>query len=151
MIDTRIGEYLEENGEVIITPVGISMWPMLRSRRDTVLLTKPQGRLNKYDLPVYSRDSGELVMHRVMEVHADSYTMCGDHQTVLEEGIGDDRIIAVVKGFYRDEKYIPADNKNYLRYCRFWCGSLNRRRRILILVSYWGVLKSKVRKLVNKN
>ena len=52
MIDTRIGEYLEENGEVIITPVGISMWPMLRSRRDTVLLTKPQGRLNKYDLPV---------------------------------------------------------------------------------------------------
>ena len=97
MIDTHIGEYLEKNGEAIITPVGISMWPMIRSRRDTVLLTKPQGRLCKYDLPVYKRESGELVMHRVMEVCSNSYTMCGDHQTVLEYGITDEQIVALAK------------------------------------------------------
>ena len=150
MIDTHIGEYLEKNGEAIITPVGISMWPMIRSRRDTVLLTKPQGRLYKYDLPVYKRESGELVMHRVMEVCSDSYTMCGDHQTVLEYGITDEQIVAVMKGFYRDEKYISADNKFYRHYCNFWCRSLKRRRTILVLVSYWGVLKSKVHKLICK-
>lgn len=147
MIDTRIGEYIEENGEAIITPVGTSMWPMLRSRRDTVLLTKPRGRLKKYDLPVYKRDDGMLVMHRVMEVHSDSYTMCGDHQTVLEHGVREDQIIAVVKGFYRDEKYVASDNKLYLMYCRFWC-SLKRRGRILLLISYWNALKTKIK---NKN
>lgn len=150
MIDTRIGEYIKENGEAIITPVGTSMWPMLRSRRDTVLLTTPQGRLKKYDLPVYRREDGMLVMHRVMEVHNDTYTMCGDHQTELEHGIKDEQIIAVVKGFYRDEKYISADNRRYKQYCKFWCKSLKRRRHIFVLLSYWGGLKNKLGKIFRK-
>ena len=150
MIDTRIGEYLRENGEAIITPVGTSMWPMLRNRRDTVLLTMPQGRLKKYDLPVYRREDGMLVMHRVMEVDNNSYTMCGDHQTELEHGIRDEQMIAVVKGFYRDEKYIAADNKLYMLYCKFWCKSLKRRHRMFVLISYWDILKFKIKKIFVK-
>ena len=141
MINGKIESYINANGEMIITPSGMSMWPMLRGKRDTVYVTKPQGRLKKYDLPVYKRSDGALVMHRVMEVLPDSYTMCGDHQTVLEHGITDKQIIAVVKGFYRDEKYISADNKKYMRYCRFWCASLKTRAAMLRILETAAFLK----------
>lgn len=150
MSETLIEKYIAENGEMVITPVGVSMWPMLRYRRDTVYIVKPEGRLKKYDLPVYKRTDGKLVMHRVIEVHPDSYTMCGDHQTVLEPGIKDSQIIAVVKGFYRDEKYIPVEDKRYIKYYKFWCADFNRRKRILAVLDLKTKIKSCVYKLLKK-
>ena len=57
-MNDNIEEYIKENGQMVITPVGVSMWPMLRYRRDTVFIEKPKGRLEKYDLPVYRRSNG---------------------------------------------------------------------------------------------
>lgn len=150
MNEGQIEKYIKENGELVITPVGTSMWPMLRNRRDTVYVVRPEGRLKKYDLPIYKRTDGKLVMHRVIEVHDDSYTMCGDHQTELEHGIKDSQIIAVAKGFYRDEKYIPAEDKNYIRYYKFWCADFKRRRRILSILEFKATVKSRLYRLLKK-
>ena len=127
MEKTLIEKYIEENGEFIATPVGVSMWPMLRHRRDTVYLVKYTGGLKKYDLPIYKRADGTQVMHRCIGVAENGYIMCGDHQTEKEYGITDEQIIAVAKGFYRDEKYIPVENFWYKCYYRFWCASLKLR------------------------
>jgi hypothetical protein len=135
MIDTRIKKHIDENGEFIAIPVGTSMYPMLRNRRDSVYLVKYNGEgIKKYDLPVYIRSNGEQVMHRCMGKDENGYIMCGDNQIVLEHGVKEEQIIAVAKGFYRDEKYIPVNNIFYKLYSRIWCLSLFARRYALSII-----------------
>ncbi len=132
MNETLIEKYINENGEFVTVPVGTSMYPMLRNRRDSVYMIKYDGKgLNRYDLPVYKRLNGLQVMHRCLGKDQNGYIMCGDNQWILEHGIQDEQIIAVVKGFYRDEKYIPVTKWSYRLYCKFWCKSLWIRKQIL--------------------
>lgn len=135
MSETLIEKYIKEHGEYITVPNGTSMYPMLRHRRDSVYLVHydMQG-LKKYDLPVYKRPDGNQVMHRCLGKNEKGYIMCGDNQFVLEYGIKDEQIIAIVKGFYRDEKYISVENKLYRLYCRFWCMSLRLRKYMLKVI-----------------
>ncbi len=135
MDETLIEKYIKENGEHIAIPVGTSMYPMLRNRRDSVYLVKynMQG-LKKYDLPVYKRADGTQVMHRCLGKNEDGYIMCGDNQWVLEFGIKDEQVIAVSEGFYRDERYIKNSNIIYWLYCRLWCFSLRLRKLALRVI-----------------
>jgi hypothetical protein len=50
--------------DVKITVTGNSMRPMLRHRRDTVVLTSCDvNTLKKGDLPLYVRDDGSYILH----------------------------------------------------------------------------------------
>lgn len=116
-----ITEKLSADGEVIFTSAGTSMLPTLRDRKDQVCIVRAPERLSKYDLPLYIRDSGQYVLHRVVKVNADgTYTLRGDHQFVNEEGVRSDQIIGVVKGFWRGGRYTSCDNPWYRLYCRVW-------------------------------
>ncbi len=135
MEETLIEKYINENGEFIAIPVGTSMYPMLRNRRDSVYLIKYNGEgLKKFDLPVYKRANGSQVMHRCLGKDENGYIMCGDNQWVLEYGVQEHQIIAVAKGFYRDEKYIPNENRLYRAYYRLWSKSLFVRKCILRVI-----------------
>ncbi len=126
---SHIKDYINSEGFFVATPVGTSMWPMLRNRLDNVYLVKYEGGLKKYDLPVYIREDGSHVMHRCLEKSEDgTYVMCGDHQWEKEYGVREDQIIAVAKGFYRGEKYISCDNIFYKLYYRVWSMNLRLRR-----------------------
>ncbi|MGN0162299.1 MAG: hypothetical protein ACI4EA_01780 [Candidatus Ornithomonoglobus sp.] len=129
MEETLIEQYIKETGEFIAIPVGTSMYPMLRNRRDSVYLVRYDGQgLKKYDLPVYKRSNDQQVMHRCLGKNEKGYIMCGDNQWVKEYGIQEDQIIAVAKGFYRDEKYISNDNLLYRLYVRLWTSNLFLRK-----------------------
>lgn len=145
MSKTLIEKYIEENGDFIATPVGTSMWPLLRNRRDTVYLVKYEGNLKKYDLPIYKRTTGEQVMHRCIDILPDGYVMCGDNQCAEEFGVTDEQIIAVAKGIYRDEKYIPCTSFMYKCFVRVWCLNLRLRGYILMLLRH-----TKAWKAINK-
>ena len=135
MEETLIEQYIKENGEFIAIPVGTSMYPMLRNCRDSVYLVRYDGQgLEKYDLPVYKRTNGQQVMHRCLGKDENGYIMCGDNQWTLEHGIKDEQIIAVAKGFYRDEKYIPNENKWYQLYYKLWAKNLFIRKCILRVI-----------------
>ena len=135
MSETLIEKYIRENGEYITVPNGTSMYPMLRHRRDSVHLVRYDGKgLKKYDLPVYKRHDGSHVMHRCIGKNEDGYIMCGDNQWVHEYGIKEEQIIAVSKGFYRDERYISNSNVIYKLYCRLWCFSLRLRKLALRVI-----------------
>jgi hypothetical protein len=132
---SRIKEYIDTEGFFIATPVGTSMWPMLRNRRDNVYLIKYEGGLKKYDLPVYIRADGKHVMHRCLGKSQDgTYIMCGDHQWTKEYGIREDQIIAVAQGFYRDNKFISCDSRLYKLYYRLWSMSLFLRHCALFVI-----------------
>ena len=115
-------EALQDDGEVILTVTGRSMAPMLRHRRDRVCLAKPQEKqLKKYDIPLFIRPDGKYILHRIVKVKRAGYAVMGDNQFAKEYPVLPSQIIAVVKGFWRDDRYTACDNPFYLFYCRFWC------------------------------
>lgn len=112
-------ESLAKGQEVHFSPRGISMLPMLRQGIDTVTLARVDGKLKKYDIPLYQRDNGAYVLHRITKV-GETYTCIGDNQYEYEPGIRHDQVIAVVSAFSRNGKQISAKNFGYLVYTRLW-------------------------------
>ena len=115
-----IESQLKNEGFHISTTVGVSMKPMLRNRRDRVLI-KPLGeeRLKKYDLPLYRLPNGKYVFHRILEVCDGYYIIRGDNTYQLEK-IPDEWILGVMVEFWRGKKHYTADHKGYRRYAAFW-------------------------------
>ena len=73
---------LEKGGRSSLLVTGISMYPILRHRRDTVELVKPE-RLRRGDLVLYQRDSGQYILHRIITRPKDGAFICsGDNQWV---------------------------------------------------------------------
>ena len=98
---------------------GVSMLPMLRQKKDSVELSPLPERLKPYDLPLYQRKDGQLVMHRVVAVKEDYYVCLGDNTEMFEK-IYPDQMIGVVSAFKRGEKRIEVSNPGYQLYCRLW-------------------------------
>jgi hypothetical protein len=114
-------EQLEKNGKLIYTNVGDSMFPLIRQGRDLVVIGKPEGRLRKYDVPLYRRDSGQYVLHRIIKVRKNDYVICGDNRWKPEYGITDHHIIGVLTAVIRDGKTVPMTNRFYRLYVHLWC------------------------------
>lgn len=116
----RIEEVLEREGVLVSTTVGVSMYPMLRNRRDTVIVSPASGHLKKYDVPLYRR-GGKYVLHRIVDVVDDRYVICGDNCIRREYDITDREIIGVLTGFYRGDREMAMDSIGYRIYVRVWC------------------------------
>ena len=139
-------DVINRDGKYIFSPVGVSMMPLLRQKRDTVLVEKPTARLKKHDVALYKRKSGEYVLHRVMKAFDNGYVFCGDNQTFYEYGITDENILAVMTGFWRDNKFYSIEDKSYRFYTKLWCFSLVLRRVLLFLVRILGSIKRRFKK-----
>ena len=112
-------EQLSAGKTVRFSPRGISMLPMLRQGKDSVVLSPLPERLKKYDLPLYRRDNGQYVLHRIIEAD-NTYTCIGDNQFVSECGLRHEQMIALVTEFYRGDKKHSIEEWQYKLYCRFW-------------------------------
>lgn len=119
-----ISEVIESDGEFRLYPRGTSMMPLIREGIDSVLLVKARD-VSKNDMVFYKRENGQFVLHRAVKIKKNSYVMCGDNQFKLEKGIRQENVLAVVKGFYRDELYVDENNEEYRKYLK----SLPKRRR----------------------
>jgi hypothetical protein len=122
-----IREALDGGKPVRFSPYGTSMLPMLRQGIDSVVLSPLPDKLRKYDLPLYQRENGQYVLHRVVGV-SDTYTCMGDNQVDPEPGLRHEQMIAVVTSFTRNGRVIPVTSFGYKLYCRFWVGSCPIRR-----------------------
>lgn len=112
-------ERLAAGQTIRFSPRGVSMLPMLRQGIDSVELSSLPDTMKKYDLPLYQRDNGQYVLHRIVEV-GETYTCIGDNQFQLEPGLRHDQMIAVVTAFYRGEKRIETRTWHHQLYCRLW-------------------------------
>ena len=88
-----IEEGLKKNGYHASTTSGYSMYPLLRDRRDNIVVRPCSGRLKKYDVPLYKRGN-EYVLHRIIKVLPDGYVICGDNCINKEYNIKDENILA---------------------------------------------------------
>lgn len=101
------------------SPRGISMLPMLRQGIDSVVLSPLPERLQKYDLPLYQREDGKYVLHRIIQT-GETYTCMGDNQFTPEPGLRHDQMIALVTAFTRGETEHSVREFSYWLYCRIW-------------------------------
>jgi hypothetical protein len=141
-----IRERLEAGAEVTFSPRGGSMLPLLHEGRDTVTLAAPPKKLKKYDIPLYQRENGQYVLHRVVRVGR-TYTCIGDNQFAFEEGITHGQVIAVCVSFMRNDKKVSVSDPLYRLYSIFWHYSRFPRRIILAALRrmkrLWGKISSK--------
>lgn len=114
-----IRERLKAGYSAQFTTRGVSMLPLLRNGKDQVVLSPLPEKLKKYDLPLYQRDDGHYILHRIVKA-GETFTCIGDHQYVYETGVRQDQMIAIATGFYRKGKYVSADSFGYRVYCRVW-------------------------------
>ncbi len=115
-------EILEKEGRLVYSSVGDSMLPLIRQGRDLLVIERPDGRLKKYDVPLYRRDSGQYVLHRVLKVRENDYVICGDNRWAKEYGVTDRQILGVLTAVIRDGKEVPVTDRRYRLYVRVWCG-----------------------------
>ena len=105
-------------------------------KRQLLIIEKVSGRLKKYDVPLYKRDSGQYVLHRIIKVRKDDYVMCGDNRWQKEYGITNRHIIGVLTGVIRDGKTISVNDKKYRLYVHLWCDFFHVRALILKVKNY---------------
>ncbi len=116
-----ISELVNQGTDVTITVTGNSMQPMVTHLRDTVLLTKcDPNTLKAGDIPLYRREDGKYILHRIMKVHSDTFDIAGDHQTELEKGVYKAQVLCVVKGFTRKGKFHSCKGIGYKLYAFIW-------------------------------
>ncbi len=118
-----IEEYLRRNKELTYRNVGVSMLPMLKQGRDLFTVRYYEGqKLEKYDVILFRRSDGRLVLHRIVRVCPDdTYETMGDNCITREKGISGDSVLGVLTSFDRKGKTISADNVFYGIYVRVWC------------------------------
>ena len=124
--EKNIEKALKDNGFLVCPVVGDSMLPMLNQTRDLVKLVPVNGILKKYDLPLYRRPDGTLVLHRIIEVRKNYYIICGDNRKNPEK-VPHGWVIAVTEGYYKDGTYIPCTDPGYIEYVEKQCANIAKR------------------------
>ena len=107
-MNKKFEDIIAEQGRLIYTNVGDSMYPAIQPR-DLLVIEAVTRPLKVGDVPLYLRDNGQYVLHRVYKKRRGEYVMKGDNRTCIERGITDRHIIGVLTGVIRDGKTCPVD------------------------------------------
>lgn len=110
---------LEKHGFYLSVPRGISMWPMIRNRRDIVEIRKLEQPPERYDLVMYTIGDCQGVIHRVLYRKGDFYVICGDN-CWRKEYVKLEQIAGIATRFYRDGKWYSVTDTKYLIYVHLW-------------------------------
>ena len=133
---------LENGGKATLTVTGGSMLPMLRNRRDMVVLIPPK-EPKKGDIALFVRKNGSYVLHRIVAVTETGFLCCGDNQDVCEP-ITPEQIVAVVDGFSRKGKFYTLDGFGYRAYKAVWMKLFFLRPCYIRIRRYFGKLRRKL-------
>ena len=129
---------INEGIDVTFTVTGCSMSPLWRNLRDSVVLTGCDPlTLKKGQVPLFKRENGQYVLHRIIRVNKNSYDMLGDNQTEIERGVPKSAVLCVVKGFNRKGKYYSCDSRLYRLYVFAWVNFRHLRRFMLSLILFF--------------
>lgn len=114
---------LLENRDITALPLvvsGNSMSPFLVHGRDTVYLSRFDGKVEKGDILLYKRDNGSYILHRVFAADKDCYTMVGDGQTYLEKNVRKDQIVAVATAVKRKGRILKKGDFCWEFFRKVW-------------------------------
>lgn len=110
----KIEEVLAEKGVYIGPTVGVSMLPMLKTRRDTIVVRPKTERLKRLDVALYKRGDA-YVLHRVLQPIDGGYLIRGDN-CYSDEYIPENDVFGVLTEFFRKNKHYFCTDEKYIRY-----------------------------------
>jgi hypothetical protein len=92
------------------------MLPMLKNRRDTIVVLPKKERLKPLDVALYKRGD-DYVLHRVLALLDDGYLIRGDN-CYRDEHIKEENVIGVLSEFFQKDKHFFCYDKKYLAYAK---------------------------------
>ena len=107
---TGIEQAIEKYGFLVHTFSGVSMMPMLNQKQDAVRLVKPKRPLKRYDIVLYGREDGAVVLHRIIRVKKDGYLIRGDN-CLWNEWVRAEQMIALAEGIYKNGDYLACEER----------------------------------------
>jgi hypothetical protein len=111
-----IEEIIRLNGKFVGPTMGVSMLPMLKEGRDTIVVSAKTKRLKRLDVALYKRD-GKYILHRVLQPIDGGYIIRGDN-CYEDENIPEDAVFGVLTEFFQKDKHTFVDDKKYLKYVK---------------------------------
>ena len=111
-----IEEIIRLNGKYVGPTMGVSMLPMLKEGRDTIIVSAKTNRLKRLDVALYKRD-GKYILHRVLQPIDGGYIIRGDN-CYEDENIPEDAVFGVLTEFFQKDKHTFVDDKKYLKYVK---------------------------------
>lgn len=136
---------MDTAGSTRLTVTGSSMLPMLHHGKDSVILSPIYQSPTRGALPLYLRQSGEYVLHRILRSVPEGFLCCGDNQWQTEL-VRHDQLLAIVTGFTRNGKEYPITHWGYRLYVWLWVGLHPVRRYILAIRRRLGKLRKYCKK-----
>ncbi len=138
----KFEDIISEQGRLVYTNVGDSMYPFIKPR-DLLVIEKISAPLKKYDVPLYKRDSGQYVLHRIVKIKNGEYYICGDNRFYIEQGVEDRHIIGLLTEIVRDGETISVYSSKYRLYKLF----LPLRR---FIIRFKNIIRRIIRKIKRK-
>ena len=108
-MNKKFEDVIAEQGRLIYRNESDSMFPIIQPR-DLLVIEAVKEPLKIGDVPLYKRDSGQYVLHRIVNIKNGKYTMKGDNRSIVEKGITDRHIIGVLTGIVRNGKTYSVES-----------------------------------------
>lgn len=100
---------------------GSSMTPFLADKRDTLIISPPDGNFRRGDMVFYQRLSGQYVMHRIHHVGPDgALYIVGDAQTDIEGPVHPKQVFGVIRQVIRKGKTIDSRDFWWFFFEKIW-------------------------------
>lgn len=116
---SNIKKELEKHGAILYKNKGFSMKPFIRENKDAILIEKAES-FKKFDVVLFERKNGELVLHRIVEVRKGHYYILGDN-CIDKEVVYHEQILGVMTKIIRDCKIeILSSDKSYMKKVKIW-------------------------------
>lgn len=138
-----IEEVLLTHGKYIGPTVGVSMLPMLKNRRDTIVVLPKTERLQHLDVALYKRGDA-YVLHRVLQPIEGGYIIRGDN-CYADENVPENAVIGVLTEFFRKGKHFYCTDEKYIKYAKKRLKTYKTRR---IFVLFKAKIKGAVKKVL---
>ena len=131
----KIEDVLVKEGRYVGPTVGVSMLPMLKERRDTIVVLPKTERLKPLDVALYRRGNA-YVLHRVLYPTETGYIIRGDN-CYSDENIPEKDVIGVLSEFFRNDKHYYCTDEKYLKYAKRRVKTYKIRRIFVRLFCYF--------------
>ena len=126
-----IEEVLLLHGQYVGPTVGVSMLPMLKNRRDTIVVRAKTERLQRLDVALYRRGDA-YILHRVLQPIDGGYIIRGDN-CYTDEKVPEDAVIGVLTEYFRKGKHFYCTDKKYRNYAERRLKTYKIRRFFVVL------------------
>ena len=120
---------LQKFRTIAFVPKGNSMYPFIKDRGQSVYISIKENRLSPFDIGLFIRKNGTIVLHRVIEVLEDGYIFCGD--SVLEsEKVLENEVVGFLTAYEKGNKKVDFSNKDREKAQKWYKKSGKRKLRL---------------------